>query len=110
MRSALVRIETEFRRGGERRRVLSDLSALLKRVALAAYPRGEVASLSGASWVSFLDRTLGGTEFSGGPGRVLGFVSYDGRILDEVGESEVESILMLCGKWIRTHHREGDGC
>ena len=37
-----------------------DISAILKRAALAAFPREQVASLNGAAWLAFLDRT-GGT-------------------------------------------------
>ena len=41
-----------------------DISAILKRAALAAFPREQVASLNGAAWLAFLDRT-GGTAFAG---------------------------------------------
>src|SRR5690242_4528495 len=47
------------------------LAEILKRVALVAYPRRQVASLSGKDWLNFLDRTLGTTQFSTGPGRQL---------------------------------------
>ena len=40
-----------------------DISAILKRAALAAFPREQVASLNGAAWLAFLDRT-GGTAFA----------------------------------------------
>jgi hypothetical protein len=39
------------------------LSALLKRTALAAWPREEVASLSGDSWLRFLQTTAPGDDF-----------------------------------------------
>ena len=40
-----------------------DVSVVLKRVALAAYPRHRVASLYGAEWVDFLNRTCSRTVF-----------------------------------------------
>ena len=42
------------------------LPELLKRVALVAYPRAEVAELSGDAWLGFLDGTLGSTDFTSG--------------------------------------------
>ena len=39
------------------------LSALLRRVALARFPRNEVASLHGAFWVDFLSRASARTGF-----------------------------------------------
>ncbi|MDE1993588.1 MAG: DUF4381 domain-containing protein [Rhizobiaceae bacterium] len=42
---------------------IHDLSALLKRVALAEYSRDHVASLSGPDWAKFLnDHSIGGIE------------------------------------------------
>ena len=43
----------------------AEVSALLKRVALARYPRTEVASLTGTPWLELLDRTGGGGRFGG---------------------------------------------
>src|SRR5690348_12337591 len=56
---------TRHRRNAYRRAALGeldaadarDISAVLKRAALAAWPRGEVASLTGTAWLAFLDRT-----------------------------------------------------
>ena len=39
---------------------LAALSRLIRRTALAAFPRAEVATLTGADWIAFLNRT-GGT-------------------------------------------------
>lgn len=50
--------------------VLVELSELLKRTALTAYLREQVAALSGPQWFGFLDRA-GGTRFSQGLGGAL---------------------------------------
>lgn len=50
---------------------IPQIAILVKRVALAAYPRGRVASLSGAEWLTFLDSTSGSDGFTLGPGAVL---------------------------------------
>ena len=38
---------------------LAALAALIRRTALAAFPRDEVATLTGSGWIAFLDRTGG---------------------------------------------------
>ncbi len=53
-----------------------DLGGWLKRVALEAYPRAEVAALSGDRWLAFLDRVIGESSFSRGAGRVFGTPQY----------------------------------
>ncbi len=50
---------------------LARFQTLLKRVALTRFSREEVASLTGESWVSFLDRTSRSQEFTMGKGQVL---------------------------------------
>lgn len=40
-----------------------EVSVVLKRVALAAYPREQVASLFGAEWVAFLQQTCSRSTF-----------------------------------------------
>src|SRR5947208_329006 len=63
------------RRNAYRRQALRELavidargiSALLKRAALAAWPREPVASLTGSDWLAFLDRTGRMSAFANGP-------------------------------------------
>jgi len=42
---------------------VQDVSIVLKRVSLAAFPREQVASLYGAAWVDFLNATCSRTTF-----------------------------------------------
>lgn len=42
---------------------VQDISIVLKRVSLAAFPRERVASLYGAAWVDFLNATCSRTTF-----------------------------------------------
>src|SRR5262245_59184355 len=51
---------------------LAAISAILKRAALVAYPRPEVASLTGSGWLAFLDRTAGTDAFTQGSAASLG--------------------------------------
>lgn len=79
----------------------SALASLLRRTALAAFPRDEVAVLTGAAWLSFLDRTGGGQAFSQGPGRVLEITVYG----PAAGGDPAGQIGAVRG-WIRGHRRE----
>ena len=54
-------IVSQYHANGDLRQLLARSSALLKRVALSSYPRGEVASLSGQAWATFLVETTAGT-------------------------------------------------
>lgn len=61
-------IRNAYRRAGlallQDAKTIHELSVLLKRVALAAFPREEVASLYGQDWVAFLGRTCPGRDFT----------------------------------------------
>jgi hypothetical protein len=89
----------------ESNRPLSELPALVKRVALAFAPREKIAELSGAAWLRFLDSTLGGTDFSDGPGRLLLTVSYatTESVKQKVTPEQRSALLSLIRRWIRRH-------
>jgi hypothetical protein len=86
-------------------RPLSDLPTLVKRVALAFAPREKIAELSGAAWLGFLDSTLGSTDFSDGPGRLLHTVSYatPESVKKKVTPEQRSALLGLIRRWIRRH-------
>ncbi|MEZ5577178.1 MAG: DUF4381 domain-containing protein [Candidatus Competibacteraceae bacterium] len=67
----LARLRGDFRRDGDGTAVATGISALLRRLALAHFPRTQVAGLVGDAWLQFLDRTGGDNQFSAGPGRAL---------------------------------------
>ena len=68
-----------------------EVSVVLKRVALAAYPREQVASLYGEDWAAFLRQT-------GLPRDYSAFVQA------RPDEPPSREIIQLAGDWIR-HHR-----
>jgi hypothetical protein len=81
--------------------LLTKLALLVRRTALAAFPREQVASLAGPAWLSFLDRTYGGQEFSHGVGRLLASAPYQQMPFDD---AELKLLVDLVGRWIRGHH------
>lgn len=75
---------------------LARLATLLRRTALTAFPRAEVATLAGPDWLAFLART--GADFgSAGPALVAAPYTappaFDGR-----------AALAAARRWIRRHH------
>lgn len=84
---------------------LTALPALLKRTALAAFPRSRVAGLSGPAWWQFLDDSAGTTGFSDGAGLLLDRLAYDpGGTLDP---DERERLLAATQRWL-SQHRSSD--
>ena len=81
------------------------LPELLKRVALAAYPRTQVAELSRDAWLGFLDGTLGTTDFTQGVGRVLPDLAYDSAAAGRMTSQETRELFGLSKRWIRSHRR-----
>ncbi|MBA2653906.1 MAG: DUF4381 domain-containing protein [Gammaproteobacteria bacterium] len=76
--------------------IAEELSMLLKRVALAIYPRREVAGLYGEEWLRFLDKTSLTTEFSQGAGRLLVIYPYQGK-----AEPLPEQLFHLIKNWVK---------
>jgi len=56
-RQELDALARTFAEGRDVASLAQDLSALLRRVALARFPREEVAALHGARWLEFLERS-----------------------------------------------------
>ncbi|WP_029065495.1 DUF4381 domain-containing protein [Labrenzia sp. DG1229] len=106
----LHRIRLHRRKNAYRREALNELARcrddpaaialLLRRTALAAYPRATVASLFGKEWLRFLDSTYGGDGFSNGPGQALSMGPYQHMPADAPVASLVE-------EWIKQHRIEG---
>ena len=82
----------------------SEVAVLLKRTALSAFPREQVASLTGEGWLAFLDRTGATKDFSQGAGRVLGGGQYG---VDALSEFESAALLSAAVSWIRNHRTDG---
>lgn len=72
-----------------------DVDVILKRVALAAFPRPRVAPLYGDDWVTFLDSTCSRARFAP-------------IAAAEPGAAATPELRRLAGTWIR-HHRATEG-
>ena len=105
-RAALAELDQIHARAGDpgdRGEALRELAPLVKRTALAAFAREEVASLSGAEWLRFLDRTGRTDAFTSGSGHALAEVAYDPAAIARMDGAAVEDLFRIVRRWIATH-------
>ncbi|GAB7125944.1 DUF4381 domain-containing protein [Silvimonas sp. JCM 19000] len=94
----LQQIEAQWQRQPD---TLRALPALVKRVALMTAPRAEVASLSGAAWLAWLDGRDRHQRFSSGPGQLLLSLTY---APDTPPAADVQALLRQLRHWIGRQH------
>jgi Domain of unknown function (DUF4381) len=99
----LQRLKDRAADGAQRESALRELPELVKRTALAAFPRQQVASLSGASWLEFLDRTGHTDAFTHGQGKLLPALGYDPHAASRLETQDVEALYRVISRWIRGH-------
>ena len=83
--------------------VVSVLPYYIRVTALQAYPRQDVASLSGDDWLTFLDTHYSGPSFSGGIGEKLLAVAYLPPEKWQLGEKESHALIEMSRHWIAKH-------
>jgi len=83
--------------------VVASLPYYIKVTALQAYPRAEVASLSGENWLTFLDAHYSGPSFAEGTGRKLLAVSYLPREQWQLDDNESGRLIQMAQQWIARH-------
>jgi hypothetical protein len=97
-----------WRQNGYRREALRELassspeqlSGLLKRTALAAWPREHVASLSGDKWIDFLAESSAIPSFRENPGNRIEQIAFAPPPLSPKDEVVLRD---LSAQWIRRH-------
>ncbi len=88
---------------------LFQLSQLLKRTALSAYPQLMVNSFHGQQWLAFLDRTNNSAEkeFSEGIGKTLATLPYQKISANtEYSQQDLQGLHNLCLAWIKSHRSQ----
>lgn len=88
---------------GQPSRAIAGIDQLLKRVALVAWPRGDVASLSGPDWIKFLIHSGRGNEFTNFQVEKLLGAAYSTRIGDQVSNGQLDQLFDAAGRWIKQH-------
>ena len=79
---------------------LIGLNKILKLTALAAFPREQVAHLSGDSWVNFLNGRCTPPPFSPEQCRLLAVGTYNHTTLDGIVQQQ---LLTACLNWVCNH-------
>jgi hypothetical protein len=79
------------------------LPALVKRTALMAFPRQQVASLSSTAWLEFLDRTGHTDAFTRGRGQLLPVLAYDPHAASRLASQDMAALFRVVSTWIRRH-------
>lgn len=77
---------------------LGELSSLMRRVTISQSPRAETASLTGQAWLKFLDKSVQGTPFTQGAGKVLADAHYQ----KSATAFDVAPVIELCETWLKT--------
>lgn len=82
---------------------LAALAELLKRAALSAYPRGEVASLTGADWLAFLARTAPSGSLDAKTGAALEHAAYGIAATTEIDAEQAHAAMLFSRRWLKAH-------
>jgi hypothetical protein len=99
----LQRLKARTADDAQRAPALQELSVLVKRTALAAFPRQAVASLSGTAWLEFLDHTGHTHAFTRGRGQLLPALSYDPHTASQLEAQDIAELFSVVSGWIRHH-------
>lgn len=92
----LAAVHNRFQQHEDFRLLAREISILLRRLSISAYPREESASLTGERWLQHLDRPLPDKPFTTGAGRILIEAPYR----RDVRRDEIEPLFELCETWI----------
>lgn len=100
----LARLEAALADGRASGEALAEVAAILKRTALAAWPRDEVASLSGGEWVAFLRKHAGRAALPDVLARLLDDSEYRSpRELAALTADDTKACTQAARAWIEAH-------
>ncbi|OMH33681.1 DUF4381 domain-containing protein [Motiliproteus sp. MSK22-1] len=94
----LQQMYEDFSKHGNSGLFLQQLSQLLRRVALIAFPRHQVASLQGRKWLQFLADSSELRGFVDGEGMVLASGPYEPTV-----DYDPQVLMSLASAWFQQH-------
>lgn len=83
--------------------MLSDLPFLLRKSALQAAQRGDVAALRGADWAAWLNASAGSALFDIGDVDALDLLAYGPSRADAITPDQRNGLIEKSQTWMRTH-------
>ncbi len=83
--------------------IIATLPHYIKVAALQAYPRHDVASLTGDEWLAFLDAHYSGPAFSNGVGEKLLSIAYLPQEQWQMTDEESRTLIRMSRQWIKSH-------
>ncbi len=92
----LAEIERQYAVDRDRAAAAQAINAMLKGVALNAFPRRDIAAASGAEWLAFLNSTM-----PAGPGFAPASVTDPYR--PDAGEIDIAELLQVARNWVVKH-------
>ncbi len=93
--AALAAAHREWQQGGDQARYLQAVNAVLKRTALARFPREEVAGLSAERWEAFLDQQWRKAPDTGFADLGFGVLAYQHN-----SRADIEQVSHLSRHWV----------
>lgn len=105
-REALVQctaLEATLDREDARAEALAALAVLLKRTALSAWPRAEVAALSGPAWIAFLRQQGGRARIDEPLEHLLHDTEYRPGSLATFSRQDAHACAQAVRDWIESH-------
>jgi len=100
------RLVVQYRNSGDAVLFAKQLSQLLRRAMLAYAPRGEVAGLTGESWLQWLDSGLEERPFATGAGRNIEVLPYRNPAAGS-DEIDIEGLIAAARERLRHPLPEG---
>lgn len=92
-------ITKRFNKNGYK--IASELSLLMRRIALMKFPREEVSPLSGKEWRRFLEKTSKKPVFEGRAGDIIENIMYIPP--ERFGKQDVAPLVAAAKEWIAEH-------
>jgi len=94
--AALQALENQHRTRADTGALLTEINALLKSIALKAWPRRDIAALSGRQWLQFLNSTAP-------PGPRFEAADVTAQYREDPGEVDRDRVCRAAYHWIRRH-------